>query len=125
MSDQIALRGMRFAGRHGVTLEERAAPQPIEVDLLMYLDLSRPAASDELADTLDYAAAFEMVRAIVEGKSFRLLEALAAAIARSALHAFEVDEVEVAVRKQRAPLPGELDSVEIRIRRARTAPPAG
>ena len=36
MSDLITLRGMRFAGRHGVGAEERATPQPIEVDLARF-----------------------------------------------------------------------------------------
>ena len=101
MSDRITLRGMRFMGRHGVTSEERAEPQPFEVDLVLRLDLSRAAASDELADTVDYAAAFVVARRIVEGRSFHLLEALAGAIADAVLAAFAVDEAEVRVRRQR------------------------
>ena len=34
MSDRITLRGMQFMGRHGVSDEERAEPQPFEVDLV-------------------------------------------------------------------------------------------
>jgi len=66
VSDRISVRGMRFLGRHGVTLEERMEPQPIEVDVDLETDLYAPAASDELADTLDYSAVFELVRGIVE-----------------------------------------------------------
>ncbi len=119
MSDQIALRGMRFLGRHGVRLEERMEPQPFEVDLLLELDLSRPAASDELADTVDYSAAFETVRLIVEGQSFRLVEALAGAIADAILAGYPVDGLEVRVRKPKAPLPGPFDTVEVRLTRQR------
>lgn len=119
MSDQIALRGMRFLGRHGVRLEERMEPQPFEVDLLLQLDLSRPAASDELGDTVDYSAAFETVRLIVEGQSFRLVEALAGAIADAILASYPVDGLEVRVRKPKAPLPGPFDTVEVRLTRQR------
>jgi dihydroneopterin aldolase len=119
VSDRITLRGMRFAGRHGVGADERAAPQPIEVDLLLWLDLSRAAASDDLADTVDYAAAFEVARRIVEGRSFHLLEALGGAIADAVLAAFPVDELEVRVRKPKAPLPGAFETVEVRLRRRR------
>jgi len=108
---------MRFLGRHGVTLEERMEPQPIEVDVLMEMDLSRPAASDELGDTVDYAAVFGQVAEIVEGRSFRLLEALAGAIAESVLAMATVDGVEVRVRKPRAPLPGAFETVEVTLRR--------
>ena len=119
MSDQIALRGMRFLGRHGVRLEERMEPQPFEVDLLLEVDLSRPSRSDELSDTVDYSAAFDTVRAVVEGQSFRLVEALAGAIADEILASYAVDAVEVRLRKPKAPLPGPFDTVEVRLTRRR------
>lgn len=119
MSDRITLRGMRFMGRHGVTPEERAEPQPIEVDVVMRLDLTRAAASDELADTVDYSAVFGLTRQIVEGRSFGLLEAIAAAIADGVLATFPVDEVEARVRKPKAPLPGAFETVEVRLSRSR------
>ena len=119
VSDRITLRGMRFMGRHGVTPEERAEPQPFEVDLVLRLDLSAAAASDDLADTVDYAAAYVLARRIVEGRSFQLLEALAGAIADGVLAAFPVDEVEARVRKPKAPLPGAFETVEVRVRRRR------
>ena len=49
---------MLFLGRHGVTLDERLEPQPFEVDVELHKDLSGPSASDELADTIDYAGLF-------------------------------------------------------------------
>lgn len=119
VSDRITVHGMRFMGRHGVTAEERAEPQPLEVDVVLRLDLSRPAASDDLADTVDYAAVFVLVRQVVEGRSFHLLEALAGAIAEAVLATFRVDEVETRVRKPKAPLPGAFDTVEVRLRRRR------
>jgi dihydroneopterin aldolase len=119
VSDRITLRGMRFMGRHGVTPEERAEAQPFEVDVVLRLDLSRAAASDTLADTVDYAAVFGLVQRIVEGRSFSLLEAIAAAIADGVLATFPVDEVEARVRKPKAPLPGAFETVEVRLGRRR------
>jgi dihydroneopterin aldolase len=119
VSDRITLRGMSLMGRHGVTSEERAEAQPFEVDVVFRLDLSRPAASDDLADTVDYGAVFVLAREIVEGRSFHLLEALAAAIAEAVLAVFPVDEVEARVRKPKAPLPGAFETVEVRLRRRR------
>lgn len=110
---------MQFMGRFGVTAEERAEPQPIEVDLLVRLDLSKPARTDDLADTVNYASLFDLVREVVEERSFHLLEALAAAIADTVLTDHPVDDVEVRVRKPKAPLPGAFDAVEVRIRRRR------
>jgi dihydroneopterin aldolase len=121
MSDRITLRGMRFAGRHGVGDAERETPQTIEVDLVLRLDLANAAATDDLAATIDYAALFELTRSTVEGRSFRLIEALAGAIADAVLAGHAVDDVEVRVRKPKAPLPGAFETVEARIRRRRSA----
>ena len=122
MSDRISLHGLRFLGRHGVTLEERMEPQPIEVDVDLETDLSGPAASDELTDTVDYSMVFELVRGIVEERSFRLIESLAGEVAAAVLAAHGDEEprlsaVEVRVRKPQAPLPGTFEAVEVAVRR--------
>ena len=121
MSDRITLRGMQFMGRHGVSDEERATPQPFEIDLVVRLDLSKPSRSDDLADTVNYATLYDLARDVVGGESFHLLEGLAGAIADAVLSAHAVDDVEVRVRKPKAPLPGAFDAVEVRIRRRRAA----
>lgn len=124
MSDRITVRGMRFLGRHGVQLEERMEPQPFEVDVILRRDLSLPAASDDLADTVDYGTVFSLVGDVVEGASYRLIEALAGAVADAIMGALPVDDVEVRVRKPKAPLPGAFETVEARLRRRReTASP--
>jgi dihydroneopterin aldolase len=124
--DRITLRGMRFAGRHGALPGERDAAQPFEVDVTLRLDLSRAAASDELADTVDYGAVFALARDIVEERSFHLVEAIAGAIADAVLDAERrVREVEVSVRKPSAPLPGAFETVEVRLRRRRKGPDQG
>lgn len=120
--DRIELRGMRFLGRHGVTLQERMEPQPIEVDLILWTDLEAAAASDQLSDTVDYSAAFAQVAGIVQAESFRLIEALAGAILDALLVAQpRVRAAEVRVRKPAAPLPGVFDTVEAVLRRERPA----
>jgi dihydroneopterin aldolase len=123
VSDRITLRGMRFLGRHGVTLEERLEPQPIEVDVELETDLSAAAGSDELADTIDYSGVFELARGIVEERSFRLIEALAGEVADAVLAAQgdghpPLASVEVRVRKPQAPLPGTFETVEVSVRRS-------
>lgn len=100
--DRLSLLGMRFEARHGVEPQEKVEPQPFEVDLVLHADLARPAASDDLATTVDYAALRDLVASIVTGPSFDLIEALAGAIARATLEATEpalVGAVEVRVRK--------------------------
>ena len=54
MSDRIALRGLRVRGHHGVYEHERRDGQDFVVDVTVWLDLAPAAASDDLADTLNY-----------------------------------------------------------------------
>jgi dihydroneopterin aldolase len=123
--DRLSLLGMRFEARHGVLDSEKQTPQPFEVDLILHADLSAAADSDDLGTTVDYAALHEMVRAIVQGPSFDLIEALAGAVARATLAATDprtVEAVEVRVRKPDAPIGGALDTVEAALVRRRAGP---
>ena len=117
---------MRFLGRHGVLPEEKVTAQPFEVDLVLHADLSAAADRDDLAATVDYAALFDLVRAIVEETTRDLIEALAGAIATAVLAATQpelVDAVEVRVRKPQAPIDGSFDTVEAAILRRRPGSP--
>ena len=120
--DRLSLLGMRFEARHGVHAEEKVTAQPFEVDLVLRADLAAPAATDTLEATVDYGGLYHLVREIVEGPSFDLIEALAGAIARAVLAATDpalVDEVEVRVRKPKAPIDGAFDTVEAALIRRR------
>ena len=109
MSDRIVLSAMVFQGRHGVLEVEQRDAQPFEVDLEMALDLRPAGLDDDLERTIDYAAAFEVVRHVVETTSYRLIEALAEAIAHEVLARFPATrEVTVRVRKLRVPIDGVL-----------------
>ncbi len=122
MSDRIVLANMRFDGRHGVEDDERARPQPFEVDLEIGLDLRAAGLTDDLGRTVDYGDLFEICRSVVEGPSRRLIESLAEAIARQVLDRTVdrgVEEVVVRVRKPQAPLPGRLDHAAVEITRRR------
>jgi len=122
--DRLSLLGMRFEARHGVLDWEKKTPQPFEVDLVLHADLESAARRDDLAATADYAALSELVRAIVEDRSFDLIEALADALTRAVLAATDptiVNAVEVRVRKPKAPIASAFDTVEVAITRRRSA----
>ncbi len=119
MSDRIVIAGMRFAGRHGVTEAERALPQPLEVDVELGLDLREAGQRDELEATVDYGKVFDRCREIVERRSFRLLEAIAHAIASDVVATWPVDDVTVRVRKLSVPVAGQVASAGVEIVRRR------
>jgi dihydroneopterin aldolase len=120
----IELKGLRVLGKHGVTDIERCTAQPFELDIVIALDMSAAAASDEVADTVDYQAVAEVANAVVVNRSFRLLEALAEEVARGILDDeriewARIEWVSVSVSKLRPPVPFDLASAGVRIMRAR------
>jgi dihydroneopterin aldolase len=107
MTDRLLLTGMAFYGRHGVLPAERALGGRFVVDVEAALDLRAAGERDDLAATVDYAAMYEEVRAIVEGAPLNLIEAVAEGVARRLLAAFPpLQAVTVRVHKPGAPLPG-------------------
>lgn len=119
MSDRVVLHDMVFMGRHGVLAHEQLVAQPFHVDVELSLDLQAAGVDDDLARTVDYGVVFETCRSIVESTSFRLIEAVAEAIAHELLIDFPIEEVTVRVRKPKAPIDGEFAYAGVEIRRRR------
>ena len=120
MTDRIVLSGMKFTGRHGFTDEERANPQPFEVDVELLTNLQPAGVEDDLEKTVDYERVFEICRELVESTNFKLLEAIAEGIAHEILMAMPVAEVGVRVRKMRVPIRGKLNHAGVEIWRTRS-----
>jgi dihydroneopterin aldolase len=118
--DRIELRGLRMTGRVGVLPAERAADQPLEIDLDLVVDLAAAGASDALADTVDYGAVCDAVVAAVRAGHVDLLERLASRIADTVLAVDPaIAAVDVAVRKLRPPVPHDLATSGVHIVRER------
>ncbi|HSK24750.1 MAG TPA: dihydroneopterin aldolase [Egicoccus sp.] len=116
--DSITLTGIEVFGRHGVLPHEREYGQRFVVDAALELDLAAAAASDDLADTVDYGRLSGDIAAIVAGEPFDLIERLAGAIADRCLADRRVRAVEVTVHKPAAPLPVVATEVSVTLRRA-------
>ena len=96
----IRLEGLSVFGHHGARPYEKEAGQRLEVDLELVPVSDQAETSDKLADAVDYDALYRTVREVVEGKSFHLLETLAASVAESILQQFAVRRVFVRIAKQ-------------------------
>lgn len=120
MSDRVELRGLRLLVTVGVLDHERTGPQPVEVDLDVACDLAAAAASDDLADTVDYGTLCDAVAAVAGARPYLLLEALAGAIADVVLGTDGVSGVEVTVRKLRPPVAQQLATSGVRLVRTRS-----
>jgi dihydroneopterin aldolase len=118
-ADRIELRGLRVRGRHGVFEHERRDGQDFVVDITVWLDLAAAAASDDLADTLDYGALAQRAADIVAGPPRNLIETVAAEIADAVMTGERVEAVEVTVHKPSAPIPLDFADVAVVVRRSR------
>ena len=106
--DKILLQGMIFYGYHGVNSAEKAQGQRFVVDLELERDHRAAGASDDIADTVNYAAVYAVVRDIMEGKSHNLLEHIAETIAARALSEFDIRAVGVRVKKPEVAIKGSI-----------------
>jgi 7,8-dihydroneopterin aldolase/epimerase/oxygenase len=111
--DAVRLRGIRAYGRHGADPGERNRRQPIQIDATLEIDLSAPAASDELAQTIDYAAMRASLVRVVATTSYALLERLGADLLEVLCADRRVARAEVTLSKP-AILEGATPSVTLR-----------
>lgn len=117
--DKIYLNELEFYGYHGVLPEENRLGQRFRVSLILEIDLRNAGKSDDLTDTVSYAEVYELCKKIVEGKPYRLLEAVADKIAFSILSHFPlIDQTTVKVIKPDPPIPGHYQSVAVEITRS-------
>lgn len=121
VADRIVLRGLGAHGRHGVLATEREAGQSFGLDLELEVDTRAAAASDDLADTVDYSAVATAALEVITGEPVDLVETLADRVARTVLADPRVHAVTVSVHKPQAPLEISLDDVVVVIRRAQPA----
>lgn len=121
MADRIELRGLTVRGRHGVFDHERADGQDFVVDITVWIDLADAAASDDLADTYDYAALARLAADVVAGPPRNLIEAVGGEIADRVMDDHRVHAVEVIMHKPQAPIPQQFADVAVVVRRSRRA----
>lgn len=111
---------MEFYGYHGVLPEETRLGQRFMVDLRVETDLKRAGITDNLEESISYVDLFEVCKSVVEGKPYKLIEAVAEKIADEILRQFiKVSSITVKVIKPNPPIPGHYESVAIEITRSR------
>ncbi|EQD45385.1 dihydroneopterin aldolase [mine drainage metagenome] len=125
--DRIFLRGLTAECVIGFIDWERRVKQAVVVDLEMPVDCARAAASDEVADTVDYKRVAKRVLAYIEASEFKLVETLAHRLAALLLEEFALEWVRLSVNKPGAIRNSRDVGVSIERRRAVAvagAPPA-
>jgi dihydroneopterin aldolase len=97
--DKIFLDELRIETIIGIWEWERKIRQTIIIDLEMSADIARAAATDDVADTLNYKSVAKRLQSFVGESSFQLVETLAERIAAIIREEFDVAWVKVTVHK--------------------------
>lgn len=97
--DKIFLHELKVETIIGIWEWERKIRQTVIIDLEMSADIARAAATDDVADTLNYKSVAKRIQGFVADSSFQLVETLAEKIAGIIREEFGVAWVRVVVHK--------------------------
>jgi dihydroneopterin aldolase len=99
MTDLVSVRDLGVAAVIGVHPWEREIEQTLVVNVDMAADVRKAAASDDLADALDYSAVAETIAAVLRDGRFRLIETAAERVADRLLADFPLSWLRLELRK--------------------------
>jgi len=119
VTDQVSVRDLRVPAVIGVHAWERQTEQTLIVSLDMAADVRRAAASDDLADALDYSAVAETITAVLREGKFRLIETAAERVAERLLADYGLSWLRLELRK---PIADAAYTAAITIERKRGIP---
>ena len=118
-ASKIYLDDMRFYAYHGVMEQERLVGGEYSVSLTVEADLSKAVRTDDVADTINYAALYEVVKSEMAVPS-KLLEHVAGRIGQRAMETFErITTLTIKVTKLNPPMGADSKgaSVELKLTR--------
>ncbi len=105
-TDCVFVRGLEFEGNHGYTAAERRGTRRFRADITIEVPLAAAAGSDRIADTVDYWKVSEIVVSLGTKSTYKLIEALAGAIANKIQELYPRAGVIIQLEKLAPPCPG-------------------
>jgi dihydroneopterin aldolase len=114
-SSYITLTNVRFRALHGVLPQERRVGGDYLLTLRVGFDVSRAVQSDDVADTLDYAAVYRLVNSEMAVPS-QLLEHVAGRIVQALLRQFPViSSIDLWLTKVTPPMGADCDGAGVEL----------
>ena len=116
---KIYLDEMQFYAYHGVMEQERLVGGEYRVSLIVDADLTEAVRTDNVADTINYATLYELVKSEMAIPS-KLLEHVAGRIGQRAMETFgKITTLTIRVTKVNPPMGADCKgaSVEIKVKR--------
>ena len=118
-ASKIYLDDMRFYAYHGVMEQERLVGGEYSVSLTVEADLSEAVRTDDVADTINYAALYEVVKSEMAVPS-KLLEHVAGRIGQRVMEAFErITALTIKVTKLNPPMGADSKGASVELKMTR------
>ncbi|RLD46688.1 MAG: dihydroneopterin aldolase [Bacteroidetes bacterium] len=115
----IAIEEMEFYSYHGHFEEEAVIGTKFILDLYLETDTSKAELSDNLEETVNYLAVYQVVKEQMVNSSY-LIEHVARRILDVVMKSFPtIDSAELKFRKMNPPLGGQMASVSITLQAGR------
>lgn len=112
--DKIYIKGLEIFAYHGVNPEEKRDGQTFILDITLYADLGRARATDDLKDTVNYAAVRKTVQRAFTLESYDLIERAAQIVCEAILREHpRVEKVGLLLKKPEAPMNAKFDYVAV------------
>lgn len=117
--DYIHLRDMQFFGYHGVLPEETVLGQRFRANVSIAVNIEQAGKTDELEHTVSYVGVYDICKEVIEGKPYKLIEAVAETVATRIREQYEgqVFGCRVEIIKPDPPIPGHYKEVAVEIMR--------
>ena len=113
MLHQIDVHGIRLYSNHGCMQEEAIIGSHYEVNISVWANLSVSVQTDELIDTVDYVALYEITKSEM-GKRAKLLEVVCQRIMDRIMDEHpSVQKASVNVAKLNPPINGDVERVAL------------
>ena len=115
--DYIHVRDMQFFGYHGVLREETVLGQRFRASVSLAVDIKKAGETDNLEYTVSSVGVYDICKEVIEGKPYKLIEAVAETVASRILSQYEgqVMGCRVEIIKPDPPIPGHYKEVAVEI----------
>lgn len=111
----VCIDNMRFRARHGVMPQEQDTGGTFMVSLRIGYPFAASLSSDDVADTLNYAAVYEIVKKEMNISS-ALIEHVAGRILQSLFTTFPlISSIDITLKKINPPMGADCDDVCVKM----------
>ena len=118
--DKLYIKGLELFAYHGVNPEEKRDGQTFLLDVTLAADLTAARRSDDLSDTVNYAAVRKTIQRAFTAQSCDLIERAAQPVCEAVLREHpRVESITLLLKKPEAPMNAKFDYVAVELQLSR------